>query len=218
MPESLENENQLVIDVRSLPPPARHSHIFKIFDSIRPGDSLLVVNDHEPVHLLQFMKHERRDFDFSAYRVYQKGPAEWVGVFKKKKAESQTDVLEKVNSFIFTSFDKERNYDPGSFSPVPVYASKDYKVIMAYFRAGQFIPIHTPGIDLVLLIHIGRGEVVAAESRFQVKPGDIVIVPRGEKRGVKAETDMEVLHIVSPPPSDSDHEEVASKLTTATFA
>jgi uncharacterized protein (DUF2249 family) len=220
MPESLENdESQLVIDVRSLPPPTRHSRIFEIFDSMRPGNSLLVVNDHEPVHLLQFMKHERRDFDFSAYQAYQKGPAEWVGVFKKKKkAEAQkTDAGEEGDRLIFTSFEKERNYDPGSFSPVPVYTSKDYKVIMAYFKAGQFIPVHSPGIDLVLFMYNGRGEVVAAESRFQVKPGDIVIVPRGQKRGIKAETDMEVLHIVSPSPSDSDHEEVANKLATGTF-
>jgi quercetin dioxygenase-like cupin family protein len=218
MSEKEESERQQVIDARPMSPPARHGNILKIFDSMQPGGTLLVVNDHEPVHLLHFMKHERRDFDSGAYQAYQRGSAEWVGVFKKKPLESQTAVAKNGPGIVFTSFDKERVYDLGSFSPVPVYNSKDYKVIMAYFKAGQFIPVHSPGIDLLLYIHIGRGEVVAAESRFNVKPGDIVLVPRGEKRGIKAETDMEVLHIVSPPPTDSDHEEVARKLTAGTFA
>ena len=209
MSQSKENERE--VDVRPLSPPARHSHILKIFDEMSPGQSLLVVNDHEPVHLVQFMKHERKDFDFPSFAAYKRGPMEWVGVFKKKENEVQKE------SVIFTSFEKERALDDSAFSPVPVYTSKDYRVILAYFKAGQFIPVHTPKIDLVLLVHSGTGEVVAGNERREVKPGDVVIVPRGEKRGVRAISDMEILHLVSPPPTDADHEEVAQKLMKGTF-
>ena len=210
--EEGQDKQQVVVDVRSMPPPARHSHIFKIFDGLKPGETLLVVNDHEPVHLVQFMKHERRDFDYEAYAAFQRGPAEWVGVFRKKALTP-----ENKSGVVFTSFEKEKVFDQSAFSPVPVYTSKDYKVILAYFKAGQFIPVHTPGIDLVLLVHSGRGEVVAGDQRFDVKPGDVVIIPRQTKRGVRAVTDMEILHLVSPPPGDHDHEEVARKISSGSF-
>ena len=208
----IQSETQeCVVDVRSLSPPARHSYILKMFEEMSPGQRLLVVNDHEPVHLVQFMKHERNDFDFASYATYRKGPTEWIGVFKKKENELQK------KGVMFTSFEKERTLDEGAFSPVPVHSSKDYRVILAYFKAGQFIPVHTPKIDLVLVVHSGTGEVVAGSERREVKPGDVVIVPRGEKRGVRAVSDMEILHLVSPPPTDADHEEVAQKLTKKTF-
>jgi quercetin dioxygenase-like cupin family protein/uncharacterized protein (DUF2249 family) len=209
-----ENEKEHIIDVRSLSPPARHSHIMKIFEEMPPDEILLVVNDHEPVHLVQFMKHERKDFDFASYKAYQTGPLEWVGVFKKKQSEK----LGRENSnIIFTNFERERVSDENAFSPVPIYTSDNYRVILAYFRAGQFIPVHTPNIDLVLLVHSGKGEVVAADRKLDVKAGDLVIVPKGEKRGVRAISDMEILHLVSPPPTDADHEEVAAKLTQGVF-
>ncbi len=204
-------EKQRIVDVRLMPPPARHPYIFKVFDEMKPDETLLVVVDHDPVHLVQFMKHERRDFDSSAYKSYQKSPGEWIGVFRKKTHQ------EALSKILFTSFEKEKSFDASSFLPVLVYTSKDYKVILAYFKAGQFIPVHTPGIDLVLLVHNGRGEVVAGEQKFSVKPGDIVVIPQGERRGIRAITDLEVLHLVSPPPNDSDHEEVARKISTGTF-
>jgi uncharacterized protein (DUF2249 family) len=212
----MENiEEDQIVDVRGLPPAARHSHIFKIFDKLKPGETLLVVNDHEPVHLVQFMKHERRDFDFSSYKAYQRGPAEWVGVFKRKKEDAQ--IISSHSAIVFTSFDKEKIVDESAFSPVPVYTSKDYKVILAYFKEGQFIPVHSPNVDLILLVHSGRGEMIAGEQKFDLKPGDLVIVPRGNKRGIRALIEMQVLHLVSPPPTDEDHEEVAKKLSASSF-
>ena len=207
-------EGEQIIDVRALSPPARHSRVLEMFGEMPPGQALLVVNDHEPVHLVQYMKHERPDFDFAAYRAFQRGPGEWVGVFRKKSGESNAS----PSTVVFTSFDKERAFDDSAFSPVPVYTGHGYRVILAYLKAGQYIPVHSPKTDLVLLVHSGEGEVVAADRRFDVKPGDVVIVPRGEKRGVNARTAMEILHLVSPPPTDADHEEVAQKLQQGVFA
>ncbi len=205
--------NTQTIDVRSMPPPMRHNHIFKIFDEMAPGETLLLVNDHEPVHLLHFMKHERRDFDANAYQAYQKGPNEWIGVFKKKV----TPESPQNNDVIITSFEKERKYDDQNFSPIPIYSTDNYRVILTYFKAGQFIPVHTPNIDLVFLVQSGSGEVVSGSKRVGIKSGDIVIIPKGQSRGIKAHSDMEALHLVSPPPNDIDHEEVAKKLQAGRF-
>ena len=127
-------EKQRIVDVRLMPPPARHPYIFKVFDELEPDETLLVVVDHDPAHLVQFMKHERRDFDSSTYKSYQKSPGEWIGIFRKKTPE------EAPSKILFTSFEKEKSFNASSFSPVPVYTSKDYKVILAYFKAGA---IHT---------------------------------------------------------------------------
>jgi quercetin dioxygenase-like cupin family protein len=70
----------------------------------------------------------------------------------------------------------------------------------------------------VLLVHSGKGEVVAGENKFNVGPGDLLVVPKRERRGIKAISDMEVLHLVSPPPNDADHEEVVQKLKQGSFA
>jgi quercetin dioxygenase-like cupin family protein len=206
-------ETRRVVDVRSMPPPARHNHILRLFDEMALGETLLVVNDHEPVHLVRFMKHERRDFDADSYQVYQRGPAEWVDVFKKKSITKS----DHGDGIIVTSFERERSYDDHAFSPRAIYTTDNYRVILTYFKAGQFIPVHTPNVDLVFLVQSGTGEVIAANKRIRIKPGDIVIIPRGQSRGIKAETDMEALHLVSPPPNDADHEEVVKKLQLGRF-
>ena len=43
-------------------------------------------------------------------------------------------------------------------------------------------------------------------------PGSVVFVPAGEDRGLKAETKLVALHVVSPPPAEKDHLEVMRKL------
>ncbi len=200
------------IDVRSLPPHERHARVFDLFDALKPGESLSVVNDHEPVHLVAFMKHERRDFDVKAYRAYERGTGEWVGVFTKLAGTPGNGT-----GVVMTSFEKERQYGNSSFSPVPVYSTPSYRVLLTYIRAGQFIPVHSPGIDLIFVVQSGRGTAIAGDEKRRISPGDIVIVPRGVRRGILAETDMEALHVVSPPPGDSDHEEVSKKIAAGTF-
>lgn len=37
-----------VVDVRRVPPPQRHPLIFETFHSLAPGESMILVNDHDP--------------------------------------------------------------------------------------------------------------------------------------------------------------------------
>lgn len=201
------------MDVRNLPPGQRHEVIFRVFDEIKPGEHILVVNDHEPVHLVHYLRHERKDFDIDAYAAHERSPGVWTAVIKKKVDLGGDQAVQVIR----TSFSEERSFSAEEFSPVPVYTGKSYRVILTYFKAKQFIPVHTPKIDLVFVVMRGRGVMVAGDRRFPIKEGDVVIVPAGTKRGVLAETDMEALHLVSPAPTDGDHEEVAKKLQDGTF-
>ncbi len=98
------------------------------------------------------------------------------------------------------------------FSPVSIAETDKVKVVLTCFEAGQFIPVHAPGVDMALVVLEGEASVVAGETESSVKPGAIVVVPAGEQRGVKASTRMVAVHVVAPPPGESDHTAVQAGL------
>ncbi len=108
-------------------------------------------------------------------------------------------------------------FDPARFAATPLFESPEMKVIRAAFKTGQFIPVHMPDVHVVLYVLSGEGEVVAGKKRRSVKEGDLVVVPRRVARGVKAKTDMVVLHVVSPPPTEADHGDMAARIARGDF-
>ena len=117
----------------------------------------------------------------------------------------------KVNAGELKSFDDKK------FTPNVVYQSAGIKVVLAYFKTGQFIPVHAPGVDLVLYILEGEAEVVTGDERVTARKDDLIIVPKGLKRGVKALTELTILHVVQPPPSAEDHNQVHASLAEGRF-
>ena len=104
-----------------------------------------------------------------------------------------------------------------NFAPNVVYQSSDIKVVLAYFKKDQFIPVHAPRVDLILYILEGSAEVAAGEERLSAKKDDLIVIPKGAKRGIKALTELSILHVVQPPPSEEDHNEVHTKLAQGRF-
>jgi len=72
------------LDVREVPPPKRHPQIHAAFDALEPGESLTVVNDHEPKPLFYEFQAEVPAFDADGYVVEQRGPTEFAAIFPKK--------------------------------------------------------------------------------------------------------------------------------------
>lgn len=72
MPTSLE---QIELDVRLIPPREKHPTIFRTFDALASGQSLLLVNDHDPRPLrYQLMAERPESFDW----LYEaNGPEVW---------------------------------------------------------------------------------------------------------------------------------------------
>ena len=122
-----------------------------------------------------------------------------------------------MNSPVFARPKENVEFDPNRFAARPLYECPEMKVLRAAFRAGQFIPVHAPDVHVVLYVLAGEGQVVAGETRRRVKEGDLVVVPRKMKRGVKAKTDMVILHIVSPPPTQADHGDMAARIARGDF-
>ena len=117
----------------------------------------------------------------------------------------------KVNAGELKSFGDKK------FAPNVVYQSAGIKVVLAYFKTGQFIPVHTPEVDLVLYILEGEAEVVTGDERVTARKDDLIIVPKGLKRGIKALTELSILHVVQPPPSAEDHNQVHARLAEGRF-
>ena len=73
----------LTLDVRSMPPWERHPKIFDTFDGLKAGETLMLVNDHNPKPLHYQLIHEREgQFEWTSE---EKGPQEWVAIIKKVK-------------------------------------------------------------------------------------------------------------------------------------
>lgn len=63
------------LDVRNIVPRDRHPLIFNTFDGLKKGESLLLINDHDPKPLYYTFVHERKGtFE---WRYIEEGPDVW---------------------------------------------------------------------------------------------------------------------------------------------
>ncbi len=111
-----------------------------------------------------------------------------------------------------SSYQQSKAFRPEQFNPVVIAENERVKVIEACFEPGQFIPVHQPGVDLTLAVLEGTGSLVAGEREEPIVPGTVAFIPAGEARGIKAKTRLVLLHVVTPPPKDVDHAQVAAGL------
>ncbi|WP_435064644.1 DUF2249 domain-containing protein [Halobaculum sp. EA56] len=72
------------IDVRDLPPAQRHPEIHDAFDALDPGETLELINDHDPQPLFYEFDAEVEAFDADGYEVEQRGPGEFVARLPKE--------------------------------------------------------------------------------------------------------------------------------------
>jgi uncharacterized protein (DUF2249 family) len=64
------------LDLRPMPPFERHEKIFKIWDSLQSGETLRIVNDHNPKPLhYQFEAEYKEKY---VWEYEQEGPKDWI--------------------------------------------------------------------------------------------------------------------------------------------
>jgi uncharacterized protein (DUF2249 family) len=72
------------LDVRDVPPAERHPRIRTLFTDMDSGDTLELVNDHEPKPLFYEFQAEVEAFDADGYEVEQQASDEYVARFPKQ--------------------------------------------------------------------------------------------------------------------------------------
>ncbi|QGA54073.1 DUF2249 domain-containing protein [Sulfolobus sp. E5-1-F] len=184
------------LDLRPVQPEYRHKLVLESFSKLKEGEELTVIADHYPSHLIQLLSGH-----IEKYKVEETANGDFVLKLTKKKGSANRPIISHISEFRKTG---------EVFTPIPVLRKDEYGVILVFFKPGQYIPIHAPDSDLIFYVLQGQGKVSVDNKEYEVREGSIVIVPRGIKRGVKADTYMEAIHIVVPSPSPEDHEKVMS--------
>lgn len=70
------NEAKVTVDIRAIPPEQRNPRIiFDAFDSLAPGETMLIVNDHSP-EMLRGRFADMRPGQFE-WTYLEEGPETW---------------------------------------------------------------------------------------------------------------------------------------------
>lgn len=72
---STTTSSGLVLDVRSIPRADRHSKIMAVFGDLAPGETFVLVNDHDPLGLYSSMQN--REAGSFTWEYVLRGPDEW---------------------------------------------------------------------------------------------------------------------------------------------
>ena len=115
-------------------------------------------------------------------------------------------------SAFLASYRTVASCSPDRFHTVPVGQTGRARALLVCLEPGQFIPVHHPGVDLALAVLEGEGRLVAGDREEEARAGTVAFVPAGEARGMVATTRLTALTVVSPPPAETDHIEVAEGL------
>ncbi len=93
------------------------------------------------------------------------------------------------------------------FTPKVLFENPHMKVVLAALEPGQEIALHAPSVDLAVAVLEGTGDLWVGREARAVAPGDVAVIPAGATRGVRARGGrLVLLHVVSPHPTDADHE------------
>ncbi len=85
-------------------------------------------------------------------------------------------------------------FNPSHFTPQMLHLSQRLKVPFLCMTEGQEIPPH-PGSTSIFYIIEGRGEIAVDGRVREIGPGDLVFVPNGSSRGLKASEHLVVLAV-----------------------
>lgn len=103
-------------------------------------------------------------------------------------------------------------FSTAGFEPQVLHATERCKVVLAALEDGQSIPPHAPDADVTVVVTAGTGDVATDSGPRPVAAGDVVVIPAGGTRGLRARGGRLVaVLVVSPPPTEADHRAGASE-------
>ncbi|MCE5292395.1 MAG: DUF2249 domain-containing protein [Nocardiaceae bacterium] len=168
-----------VLDVRGVPKPLKHPAIFDRYRRLGVGESFVLVNDHNPIHL-------RQEFDIEhpgsyGWEYLSQSPRDWQIQITKRAAAPLPHVL--VNTAAFGA-------DAAGVAFSIGVRERDLDLNVIALPAAGVIESHTgPAVDVVIHVISGSGVVETELGDLTVTAGDVVFLPRVSHRGFRAGAD-----------------------------
>jgi quercetin dioxygenase-like cupin family protein len=101
----------------------------------------------------------------------------------------------KMNAVARQSFDSPLFTGPQVSRQVLLPESKEFNVNIVNFGKGVRNKFHAHDSEQVLIVTSGRGYIVTETEKVEITPGDVVLIPAGEKHWHGATEDSEFSHI-----------------------
>jgi len=170
IPSETETRTMTELDVRQIPPSERHDRIHDEFAELEPGETLTIVNDHEPTPLYHEMAAEVPAFDADGYAVEREEASRFVAEFPKVGPESGPEQV--------------RLADLDGEPHAAAFPGREPKTVRLSLDAGQSVPEHTHP-DRTVLFHALTGAFERCDSTVRCtrsKRGDCQVRRRDGDR------------------------------------
>lgn len=170
------------LDVRPMPKPDKHPAIFKAFAGLAAGESLVLVNDHDPRHL-------RDEFE-----VEHSGGFGW-----EYLARDRGEFRIRITRLASTSLPRVLA-DTDAVSTAPADATgavwklrmreRDLDSNIIALPPGATIDAHAgPDVDVLVHVLAGSGQLVTELGTLDLRGGTLLWLPRRSRRQLTAGPD-----------------------------
>jgi len=167
-----------LLDVRPLRKPDKHPTIFAAYRSLQVGESMTLVNDHNPVHLRdEFTRDHGESY---GWEYLNQEPRDWRILITKLAStplpQMVADLAEPV----------EVTAPDGSTWGLTT-ADRDLDASLVTLEPGRVVEAGSgPDFDVLLHVVSGSGSVTTETGSFAVAAGQIVNLPKRSVRGFVA--------------------------------
>jgi len=171
-----------ILDVRGMRKPDKHPAILGRYDELEVGESFVLVNDHDPIHLRDEFE---RDHPGGYGWVYlRRDPRDWHIEITKRAATPLPRILVNTAEVV------EAGSAPAGAAWSIGVRPRDLDSNIIVLPAGDAIAAHA-GPDLDVLIHVldGSGILTTELGEVPLAAGALVFLPRRSLRGFTAGED-----------------------------
>lgn len=172
-----EPSGEAELDVRGMRKPDKHPTIFRAYAALVPGESFVLINDHDPKHL-----HDEFEADHSGsydWEYLKQEPRDWRIRITKLTSAPLPRVLVDTNTL-------QEVDAPGAAWALGV-RDRDLDSNVIVLPAGEGIDAHIgPDLDVLILVLAGAGVLTTERGAIDLSPGQLVWLPRRSQRAFAA--------------------------------
>lgn len=175
------------LDVRGTRKPDKHPTIFRTYADLGVGESLLLINDHDPQHLRdEFEIEYPRGF---SWEYVSKETRDWRIRITKLAGTSLPRVLTDTTTVgVASAAGKEGGGDdPAGVVWKLQMRERDLDSNIIALAPGGSIDAHAgPDIDVMICVLAGSGQITTELDTIELSPGSLVWLPRRSRRAFAA--------------------------------